>query len=75
MPQRKRKRLNRPAMLGRIQDLVGSAKHAYLDDRSPNRADRLLPLLDEAFDLCVQVRSAYCLPRRRKLEKAEKADE
>ena len=40
-------------VLGRIQDLAGRAKGIYLIDTGTDRADKLLPMLQEIFDLCV----------------------
>lgn len=54
--QARRPRIERAALLRRLQDLVGSAKGVYQDDRSPDRAGRLIPLLDEAFEICVKLR-------------------
>jgi len=42
--------------LGKIQDLVGRAYASYLDDRSPDRADKVLAALSEAFELAVKSR-------------------
>jgi len=43
--------------LGRIQDLVGTAKSAYLNDRSEDRAGPVLDALGKAFDAVVSIRS------------------
>jgi hypothetical protein len=45
--------------LGDIQTLVGKAMGVYMNDRSTDRADKLLPLLKQAFDICVEARGAY----------------
>jgi hypothetical protein len=45
--------------IGKIQDLSGKAKGIYLNDRGLNRADKLIPILDEIFNLCVDIRGNY----------------
>lgn len=45
--------------LCKIQDLVGRARGVYQNDRAPDRADRLEPLLDEIFNICLEVRSRW----------------
>lgn len=50
--------------LGRLQDLIGAMKNTYLNDRSTDRADRLLPMMDEAFEIVVRLRSQR---RRRRI--------
>lgn len=47
------------AAICKIQDLVGKAKGVYQNDRAPDRADRLEPLLNEIFDICIEVRSRW----------------
>lgn len=44
--------------LARLQDLIGSMKSVYLNDRASNRADKLIPMLDEAFEIILRLRSA-----------------
>jgi len=45
--------------LSKIQDLAGKAKNVFQNDRAPDRADRLEPLLDEIFNICLEVRSRW----------------
>lgn len=40
--------------LSRMQTLFGRAEGIYHDDRNPNRADLLLPVLREGFELAVK---------------------
>ncbi len=46
-------------LVGEIQTLVGSAKGTVLNDRNPNMMDDLLPMLDRAFGLCLDVTGMY----------------
>lgn len=39
--------------LGEIQDLIGRARACYMDDRSPDRAGKVLDALEKAFNLAV----------------------
>lgn len=41
-----------------LQGLIGRAKGIYMDDKHEDRS-RILDVLDEAFDLCVEMRSAW----------------
>lgn len=43
--------------LGKLQTLVGLAKGAYMNDLDPNRWEHVTVPLDEAFDICVRLRS------------------
>lgn len=43
--------------IGKLQDLIGRAKSAYQNDRDPYRSDHVVDPLEEAFDLCVVLRS------------------
>jgi pantothenate synthetase len=52
-------RVPRAKLLRRLQDLVGSAKNVYLDDRQPDRAGKLIPMLEEAEAICVRLREKY----------------
>lgn len=54
-----RKRVPRAKLLRELQDLVGRAKGIYMNDRAPDRADLILPVLDRAFDICVELRDKY----------------
>jgi len=45
--------------LGDIQTLAGRAQGVYLNDRSTERAEKLVPMLQEIFDKCVETRSEY----------------
>lgn len=46
-------------LVGEIQNLVGGAKGTVLNDRNPFMMDDLLPMLDKAFDLCLEVTGMY----------------
>ena len=46
-------------LLGRLQDLIGIAQAAYMNDRDPMQADKLLPALKEAFGIVVRLREKY----------------
>lgn len=39
--------------LGTVQDLVGRAKGITWDDKNPNRIQNLIPVLEQAFNICV----------------------
>jgi hypothetical protein len=41
--------------LRECQGLFGSIEAAYQNDRASNRADRLLPLCKQGFDLCIDI--------------------
>jgi hypothetical protein len=43
----------------RIQDLAGNAKGIYLNDRAHDRAEKLTPILEEIFNICVEIRGDY----------------
>lgn len=43
--------------IGKLQDLIGIATTSYWEDRSPNRAEKVIKSLEKAFDLCVELRS------------------
>jgi hypothetical protein len=45
--------------VGRIQTLVGQAQATYQNDRSSDRADKIIPQLQEAFELCLEIRNMY----------------
>ncbi len=45
--------------LSRIQDLSGEAKAVYLDDRSSTRAEKLIPLLKQIFDIALEAQGDY----------------
>jgi hypothetical protein len=49
----------RAQMLSELQDLIGRAKNGYLNDRSPERADIVIPALERAFDIVIKLRSGY----------------
>lgn len=53
------RRLTPKKAIGELQTLIGQAKHAYLNDRDPERHAHVLEPLDRAFDICVQVRSRW----------------
>lgn len=44
-------------VIGELQTMIGNAQGIYLNDTGRDRADRLLPLLQDAFDLCVSARN------------------
>lgn len=46
-------------LVGEIQSLVGRSKGTVLNDRNPNMMDDLLPMLDKAFDLCLEITGMY----------------
>lgn len=46
-------------LVGEIQTLVGIAKGTAMNDRNPNLMDDLLPALDKAFDLCLEITGMY----------------
>ena len=43
----------------RVQDLVGRAKGAAMNDRNPNRMTSILSPLSEAFEICVKATALY----------------
>ena len=43
-------------VIGQMQDLVGQAKAIYLNDRG-ERAERIIPVLEQAHDLAIQATS------------------
>jgi hypothetical protein len=53
----KKRKSTTKEMLGRLQDLIGNAKGVYGNDRDVSRADKLYPILDEAFRLVLEIRS------------------
>jgi hypothetical protein len=55
-PEQVKARVPRAKMLGRLQEILGMAKAIYQNDRDPYTADKLIPLLEEGFDLCVKLR-------------------
>ena len=68
-------RMQRKKALGVLQDLIGRAKGAYLNDRARDRADLLLPPLDFAFRLVVALRSESAIGVNRVLKKIEVAED
>lgn len=58
------KTAERKKLTGRLQDLIGRARGAYLNDRSASRADDVLSALDEAFEVVVRLNSSYAERRR-----------
>lgn len=46
-------------LLGRLQCLSGRARSLYLDDRDPNTADKIIPVFDEMFDICITALGEY----------------
>ena len=46
-------------VISQIQHNIGSARGCYMDDRSPDRATKVLKELDTAFDLCVKTTGDY----------------
>ena len=52
-------RVPRAKLLLRLQYLVGAAKGCYCDDRQPDRAGKLIPMLEEAEAICVRLREKY----------------
>ncbi len=57
--KKENKRMSPRIALAKIQALAGEAKGVYQNDRAPDRADRLEPLLDKIFDICLEVRSRW----------------
>lgn len=43
--------------MGEVQDLAGRAKAIYQNDRDTFQADKLIPVLDEIFQIAVNMRS------------------
>lgn len=56
--QARKPRVPRAKMLGRVQSLIGNALSCYHDDRQPDRS-RLIPMLQEAFEIVVKLREVY----------------
>lgn len=52
-------------VIAHLQGLVGNAKGAAQNDRSPNRMAELISPLDRCFDLCVEALS-FDPPRKPK---------
>lgn len=46
-------------VVGKIQSLAGKAQGVYFNDRQANRADALIPILQEMFDLCLDILGDY----------------
>ena len=46
-------------MVGEIQSLVSSSKGHVMNDRDPNSMDKILPALDKAFELCLEITGMY----------------
>lgn len=42
--------------LNRLQDLIGKAKSLYENDLATNRADKILPIFDEDFNIILDLR-------------------
>ena len=53
------KRVPRAQFLKRLQDLIGKIQGDYMNDRAPDRADKVLPALKEAFEIVVRLREKY----------------
>lgn len=51
--------------LGRLQDLIGGMKNVYLNDRDPNRADKLIPMMEEALRIVVRLRGQAWVRKQR----------
>ncbi len=48
--------------VGRVQDLLGTIKGLYLQDTGTelvSRGDRIMAAMDEAFNLCLEIRNMY----------------
>lgn len=45
--------------VGEIQSLVGAARGQALNDRDPYMMDKLIPSLEKAFELCLEIRGEY----------------
>jgi len=45
--------------LQEIQNLAGRAKSGYLDDVNPDRYSKVVPPLDEIFDICVREQGRF----------------
>jgi hypothetical protein len=45
--------------VGEIQNLLGRAKALHDDDRSPNSHEKAQKALNEAFELCLEIRNMY----------------
>lgn len=59
MSKDKERRITPKQAIGRLQDMIGRMKNLYMNDRNKNTADQLLPLFDEAFELCIKVRGRW----------------
>ena len=46
-------------VLDEIQVLAGKAKNGYLNDVVPDRYGKVVPPLDEIFDICVRERDRF----------------
>ena len=46
-------------LVGDIQDLIGEAQGAYLNDRAPDRAAKVLNALETAFGKCLEITGMY----------------
>lgn len=57
MDKRKKSRRELLKALGEVQHLVGQAKGDYQNDRSAERAQKVVTGLEKAFDICVEARS------------------
>ncbi len=45
--------------LSDIQGLIGEARGAFMNDRDPMRADKVLGALEKAFELILRVRTPF----------------
>ena len=45
--------------IGRMQSVIGNAINRAQNDRAPDRMDKLIPPLEEAFNRCVEIRSDF----------------
>lgn len=52
-------------VVAHLQGLIGRAKSAAVNDRSPNRMAEIISPLDRAFDLCIEA-TAFDPPRKPK---------
>lgn len=55
----RRPRVERSKLLGELQNLIGEAQSVYNNDRAPDRADKLLPILDRCFEIVLILRKNY----------------
>ena len=44
---------------GELQSLIGRAQALTMNDRIPDRMDKVLPILEEAFNLCLEITGLY----------------